>query len=281
MAHSDVTVRARLGGRIDFPRLVAGTTLLVTATILLGIATKATGSGLACQARWPVCDGGFLDLFPRSFPSFFEWIHRVVAGVTGFAILGTAWAAWRGDVPRRIRQAVTLGLVLLPIQVLLGRETVLSFTTPILALHFWTAVAIFSSFVAATALTYRDRFTPERLRNLLVAAAVLVPVQVLLNPPLVTSFTPPVQTTQYLVTLVVFGAILSVALTGRAYLGDRATAGMVGVAIAEPLLVYAGRHMFGPPSAVLLAYVAVAAVTVLGLLWLATVYHRTDRSTAA
>ena len=86
-----------------FRYLVAATTAFVFATVLLGVATKSYGAGLACKARWPICDGGLLNLFPASFPSFFEWIHRVVAGVGGLFIVGTALESWRRDTPPAIR----------------------------------------------------------------------------------------------------------------------------------------------------------------------------------
>lgn len=274
MATSEATATERLAARVDFRRVVGGTTVLVLATMLLGVATKATGAGLACNARWPVCDGGFLNLFPQSFPSFFEWLHRAVAGVTGFAILGTVWLGWRDDVPSRARWLVTLGLVLLPIQVYLGRQTVLEFTAPVLTLHFWTAFTILSSFVAATAITWRSSLTPVRLRNAAVGAALLVPLQVLLHPPVVTQFTPTVQTVQYLVTILVFAAVLAAAIAGRAFVGARTGQLLVGLAVVEPVLVYAGRHMYAPDTGLLSVYLALAGALFVGLLWSAAEFHR-------
>jgi cytochrome c oxidase assembly protein subunit 15 len=276
MATSEATaaVRDRLSGRVDFPRLVAGTTVLVLATMLLGVATKATGAGLACQARWPVCDGGFLNLFPQSFPSFFEWIHRAVAGVTGFAILGAAWMGWRADVSKWARNLVTLALVLLPLQVYFGRQTVLEFTAPVLALHFWTAFTILSAFVAATALTWKPALTPRRLRAATVLAALLVPVQVVLHPPIITRFTPVIQTVQYLVTIGVFAAVLSAAIAGREYVGSRAGRALVGLAVLEPAIVYIARHLYAPEPVLFGVYLALATVLTVGLAAAAVAFHR-------
>lgn len=256
----------RGAGRIAFPHLVAGTLLAVTLTILLGIATKATGSGLACNARWPLCDGGLLNLFPATLPSFFEWIHRVVAGVTGFVILGAAVAAWRRDVPPRARQAVTLGLVLLPVQVLLGRETVVTFTRPVLMAHFWVAFTIFASFAVATVLTWREALTPRRLRWLAAAGAVLVPVQVLLHPPVVTSFNPTVHTLQYAVTLSAFALAVAVAVGARDHLEGRAATLGVALPVALAAVVLAGRQLYAPAGPVLVAYLVFAGAVVAGLL---------------
>lgn len=252
-------------GGVRFSHLVAATTGMVFLTILLGVATKATGAGLACQARWPVCDGGLLNLFPQSFPSFFEWIHRVVAGTAGLFILGAAAAAWRTDVGSGVRRAVTLGLVLLPIQVLLGRETVLSFTLPVLAAHFWVAFTIFASFATATALAWRHRLSTGVLRKLALVAVALVPVQIVLHPPVVTSFTPVIQTIQYAVTFTVLTAAVTLAVVGRDVADSRTrTASLLAVA-AHPLLVLVGRQLVDPTTALLAVY-AVLAVTLLGAL---------------
>jgi len=265
----------RVGGRVPFPHLIAGTLLAVSLTMLLGIATKAAGAGLACNARWPLCDGGLLNLFPATLPSFFEWIHRVVAGVTGFVILGAAVAAWRRDVARGVRAAVTLGLVLLPIQVLLGRETVLTFTAPVLAAHFWTAFTIFAAFAVATVLTWRAALTPARLRAAAVGAAALVPLQVLLHPPVVTSFTPPVQTVQVAVTLSAFALLVAVAVGGRRHLGGAAALAVTALPVVHPLSVLAGRHLFTPSTALLSGYLVVAAALVAGALAAALSFHHT------
>ncbi|MEF8773363.1 MAG: cytochrome oxidase assembly protein [Halobacteriales archaeon] len=273
MEQARARVRTALGG-VRFDALVAGTTVLVLATMLLGVATKATGAGLACTARWPVCDGGFLNLFPQSFPSFFEWLHRVVAGVTGFAILGTVWVAWRDAVAERSRQLVTLGLVLLPLQVYLGRQTVLEFTAPILALHFWTAFTILSSFVAATAVAWRSALTPTRLRNATALGLLLLPLQVLLHPPVVTRFTPPVHTLQYFVTIAVFAAVLSAAIVGRRHLHRTRGYALVGLAMAEPALVYVARHLYGAGSTVVGIYLAMVAAFAIGLVWATLAFHR-------
>lgn len=262
MAHTD---RRAGGGWLEFPRLVAVTTVLVVLTVLLGVATKATGAGLACQARWPVCDGGLLNLFPQSFPSFFEWIHRVVAGVAGLAILGTGLAAWRGGAGRRVRIAVTLGLVLLPVQILLGRETVLTYSVPVLAAHFWVAMVIFASFAVASVLTWRAALTSRRLRALGVAGAILVPVQILLYPPFVTRFTPPIQTLQYAVTLVVFAAAVAVAIAGRDHLDGPQVRVATALPAIHPLVVLVGRQLLAPTGAALAAYGVLALALVAGL----------------
>ena len=101
--------------RFRFRHLAAATTGLTFALILLGVYTAAAGAGLACGARWPLCNGAVFGLFPANWPSFIEWFHRLVAMVTGFFILGTTYAAWRHGKGRRTRIASTIALVVLPV----------------------------------------------------------------------------------------------------------------------------------------------------------------------
>lgn len=234
----------RESGGMDrrFRSLVAVTTAFVAATILLGVATKSYGAGLACQARWPVCDGGLLNLFPESFPSFFEWLHRVVAGIGGLFIVGTALLSWRWETPDAVRRALTVGAVLTPIQVLFGRETVVTFSTEALALHFWTAVTIFAAFAFALVATWADAIGTAHLKTAAVGAVVLFPVQVLLSPPFVSSYTPVLQTLQYAVLLALVLSVIVLVVVGREAVGRYRTAPAVALVALVPT-VYLGRHL--------------------------------------
>lgn len=194
-----------------FRRLLAGTTLLTFLLVLLGIYTAASGSGLACAQRWPFCDGAVLGLFPATWPSFVEWFHRFVAMVTGFAILGTTYAAWRYQPDRRVRYATLLATVFLPVQVFLGAQTVYTYTLNSRALHFVTALVILTSLVAATAWSLP---TPsrERLVQVLAAPAVLAPAALAFGPAGLLVFSPTVQVGTYALGLSGFAALVAAAL---------------------------------------------------------------------
>jgi len=140
---------------VRFRHLAAATTGLTFALILLGVYTGAIGAGLTCEARWPLCDG-WLGLFPANWVSFVEWFHRFVAMITGFAIIGTAVAAWRGDHSRRIKYATALAAVVLPAQILLGANTIVNFGAIAQVLHHGAAQTIFGSLTAATAFAYSE-----------------------------------------------------------------------------------------------------------------------------
>ena len=227
-----------------FDHLLAVTLLLVVATILLGVATRSTGAGLACDANWPLCDGGILNLFPATMPSFFEWIHRVVAMVAGLFIVATAWLAFRRPaVGRWVAGAIVAGAVLTPIQVVLGRETVLTYVPGVLELHFWAAMVIFVLFGAAAAVRWAGRFGPEHVRWALLVAAGLVPLHVALSPIVVSQYTPAVQTVQSAVILGLLGAVILVAVVGvREYVDQRVRSGLSSVIMLTVALLVMSRQ---------------------------------------
>jgi len=137
-----------------FRRYLAVTTVGAFVLILLGVYTGKLGAGLACAGRWPFCDG-WLGLFPATWPSFVEWFHRLVAMVVGFMILGAGVVSWRGGYDRRIRYALVVAIVMLPVQIFFGANTVLNFGLAASMLHQAAAQIIFAALVVATTLAYR------------------------------------------------------------------------------------------------------------------------------
>ncbi len=220
---------------------------LVAATILLGVAAKATGSGLACEANWPQCDAGPWNLFPANIPSFYEWIHRFVAMFAGFAMIGSALAAWRlPSIDRKVASLVILGMVLTPIQVYLGRETVFQYQMDILSLHFWTAVLIFSMYVIATVLVWRSKFSASHVTAALGLGLVSLPLHVALSPTdigVVTSYSPTIQLVQYGVTLALLASVIVATMVGRWSIDDRLLVGLLaGSTVLAFAVAYLGRR---------------------------------------
>jgi len=142
-----------------FRQLLAATTGLTFALILLGVYTGAIGAGLTCGARWPLCDG-WMGLFPANWASFVEWFHRFVAMITGFAILGSTAAAWRGGYSKRIKYATAVATVVLPVQILLGANTILNFGALAQVFHHAAALTILTALVAATAWSFDGGAAP-------------------------------------------------------------------------------------------------------------------------
>ncbi|MCX2818100.1 cytochrome oxidase assembly protein [Haladaptatus sp. F3-133] len=261
--------------RASFRHLLTVTLALVAGTIVLGVAAKATGSGLACQANWPQCDTGPFNLFPASLPSFYEWIHRFVAMFAGFAILGSGAVAWlSSSVDRRVAPLVLVGTVLTPVQVYLGRETVFEYEMAILSLHFWTAILIFSLFAVATVLAWKGSLSRRGMKAGLFTALATLPAHIALSPTdlgVVSSYTPTVQLLQYAVTLALILSVILVSMTGRWWFESRMLAVVLGaVGVLTLGVAYLGRRSvmaFSPMldsmyigSAVLLAVALVATL---------------------
>ncbi|WP_435161360.1 COX15/CtaA family protein [Halorubrum sp. SY-15] len=122
----------------------------------LGVYTAATGSGLACQAQWPLCSDQLIPTLAIN-PDFIEWFHRVWAMVTGFLILGVGAWSWLGSFDRRTRLAATLAVAILPIQITVGAITVTvgglvpgGYTVSTHAAHLTVALCIFTLLGLAT-----------------------------------------------------------------------------------------------------------------------------------
>lgn len=136
-----------------FRHLALATSVGTFLLILLGVYTGAIGAGLACEARWPFCDG-WLGLFPANWPSFVEWFHRLVAMIIGFLILGLVYGSWRYYEDTRIRVGATVAVLVLPVQIVLGGVTVRQYGPEITTIHHAAALVIFAAVVATTLWIY-------------------------------------------------------------------------------------------------------------------------------
>lgn len=127
--------------------------------MILGAYTSAIGAGLSCP-DWPTCYGTWLpflhpDIVAGAPYSVWqitaEWAHRALAMVAGGLILATAIAAWQLDRRPLIVRSAGAAVVLLPIQVLLGRLTVTASLQPVIVTaHLGTAILILLSLTTAT-----------------------------------------------------------------------------------------------------------------------------------
>jgi heme o synthase len=108
-----------------FQRLAAATVFAAFVLVVIGVAVRATDSGLACP-HWPGCfPGQFLPGFDAGFQVWVEWIHRTVAALIGFLILGMAVFAFldhRGQ--RSILWPSIAAVLLVGFQAYLGGRTV-------------------------------------------------------------------------------------------------------------------------------------------------------------
>ena len=106
-----------------FQKLAIATVVTTVLLVTIGVIVRATGSGMGCP-DWPLCYGQVLPPLD-DYKAWLEWIHRTVAAVIGFQILGLAFLAWRDHRDRASILWPTLATVaLVGFQAWLGRETV-------------------------------------------------------------------------------------------------------------------------------------------------------------
>jgi protoheme IX farnesyltransferase len=106
-----------------FQKLAALTLATALGLVAIGVIVRATDSGLGCP-DWPLCHGQLVPSLGDT-KAWIEWIHRTVAVIIGFEILGLAILAIRDYRDRRSILWPSLAAVgLVGFQAWLGRETV-------------------------------------------------------------------------------------------------------------------------------------------------------------
>lgn len=251
---------------MDFRRLLLVTAITTAITALIGVITATAGAGLTCEARWPLCDGAVFGLFPANFMSFIEWFHRLVAMITGFLIIGSTIAAWRGSADRRIRFATLAALLLTPLQVVFGAFTVLvhefvfGYSVLVLTLHFGLAALILGLLVAATVWAYADvsSVSTAAIQRAGILALLGFPIVAALTPRLFFSFGEVVQFIYYGLGFAMFSALVVVALWGRE-LGFRAVSSLGALAAVLTIAqLIVARQAFGDSGQLLVLGLSVA-----------------------
>jgi heme o synthase len=106
-----------------FQKLAAATVVTAILLVTIGVIVRATGSGLGCP-DWPLCHGQVLPPFDDA-KAWIEWVHRGIAVVIGFEVIGLAILALldlRGR--RTLLVATVVAVFLVGFQAWLGKETV-------------------------------------------------------------------------------------------------------------------------------------------------------------
>jgi heme o synthase len=133
-----------------FQKLAALTLATALGLVTIGVIVRATGSGLGCP-DWPLCNGQVVPALGDS-KAWLEWIHRTVAVIIGFEILGLAILAIRDYRDRRSILWPSLAAVaLVGFQAWLGEETVrLGNSGPSVTAHLATALSLVALLVYVT-----------------------------------------------------------------------------------------------------------------------------------
>ncbi|WP_330632239.1 COX15/CtaA family protein [Halocatena halophila] len=262
-----------------FRRYLVFTAGLTYILMLLGIFTASFGAGLTCGQRWPFCDG-WMGLFPATIPSFVEWFHRLVAMVTGFVILGGAYAGWQYQDDRRVAYSITLAVVLLPVQIGLGAVTVTlngllpwGYAPIVQLLHYVVALSILGLLTVATARTLATSATDRVgrwMRVGLTGVLLAIPLQYLFSFNTVFAFTPTVQIIYYALLLGMFAVLVAVAVWSGFSTGAnriRWLAGCGTLILGTQMLV--ARRLWGAvPAGVVDGLTALLVVVVAIAVWL-------------
>jgi protoheme IX farnesyltransferase len=106
-----------------FQKLAASTLGTAILLVTVGVIVRATDSGLGCP-DWPLCHGQLLPPLGDA-NAWIEWVHRTLAAIIGFEILGLALLAWLDHRDRRsLLWPSVASVALVGFQAWLGRETV-------------------------------------------------------------------------------------------------------------------------------------------------------------
>lgn len=124
-----------------FKYLALASLVILYSLMFIGGYLESSGQGLACP-QWPLCPSGFLP----SAQYLTEWIHRLIAAMTGVMIIATAVGAWKvAGSHKRIRVTGTLAGIFAMMQIGLGAIVInTQLKATIVAIHNGIGILLFA-----------------------------------------------------------------------------------------------------------------------------------------
>ncbi len=151
-AESD-DVRDAKPAEVALVGMLAGTAVIAFATMCVGAYVSSSGAGLACLSL-PGCAG---NVVVYNQGQFVQMLHRIIAAATLLSAVTSFAFAWMRPASGRVRFAVSTGLTLVFVQVVLGLLNVaLRLPMDLREAHAFNAALVFLSFVTATLLAMLD-----------------------------------------------------------------------------------------------------------------------------
>ena len=145
-----------------FQKTAVATVIATVLLVTVGVIVRATDSGMGCP-DWPLCYGQIIPPLD-DYKAWWEWIHRTIAAVIGFLILGVAFFAWKDHRDRPSILWPSLAAVALVVfQAWLGRETVrMNNSGESVTAHLAAAMALLGLLVYVTVRAFYPAKLPAR-----------------------------------------------------------------------------------------------------------------------
>ncbi|HTX60062.1 MAG TPA: COX15/CtaA family protein [Verrucomicrobiae bacterium] len=137
---------AQARAEVALTGILAGTAAVAFVTMCIGAYVSSSGDGLACLSI-PGCAG---NVVVYTQGQYVQMLHRIAAGATLLCAAASLALAWARPASPRVRAAVSTGVALVCVQVLLGLLNVaLRLPIDLREAHAFNAALVFVSFVVA------------------------------------------------------------------------------------------------------------------------------------
>jgi heme A synthase len=133
--------------------ILAVTSFATFVTMCIGAYVSSSGAGLACLSI-PGCAGN-VEVYTAG--QYVQMVHRAAAAITLLCAAGSLAVVWAQPAAARVRAAVSVGVALVGVQVLLGLLNVaLRLPTDLREAHAINAALVFLAFVVAATFALLD-----------------------------------------------------------------------------------------------------------------------------